>query len=450
MVSLSAIYLGLAVALTGFQAHAAPIDAASYMALDDVSILDHSHPAFGAALDPAASITVVSSDDDIGAGASNRTDGESGILPMEVNPNPDTQRLQSYFGTPMETNVNKLVKAAQVSPLPWPSSYWPVYLDGINARWNGNDASPAEKYARAFGLDPKKFTDTISRNNGILSQSWRRACGSNADCDGLNDGSECGIRSGESRGYCIPTWFGICHAWAPAAMLEAEPKCAVNKNGVTFRPFDIKALITQIYDGASAGVVFTGVRYNGPVNGPKDQYGRFTDAAYRDLNAGYFHVAFSNILGRFKRSFILDVSAGPEVWNQPIRGYNVVEQKTYTPVDAARQFYRANAYPFNANAVSIQYVRTRFSWIVEAYEDGPLVSTGRVNQYTNTVDYTYLLELDASGNIIGGEWLGRSNGEHPDFLWFVTAQPSVDTVTNVGLSYKNVRALLDASVRGNG
>ncbi|GMF17355.1 unnamed protein product [Phytophthora lilii] len=44
-----------------------------------------------------------------------------------------------------------------------------------------------------------------------------------------------------------------------------------------------------------------------------------------------------------------------------------------------------------------------FSRIFESYSDGPLVSTGKIDSYTTSKDYEYLLELDANYNIIGGE-----------------------------------------------
>ena len=49
-----------------------------------------------------------------------------------------------------------------------------------------------------------------------------------------------------------------------------------------------------------------------------------------------------------------------------------------------------------------------------------------------TVDYLYDLELDANGNIVGGEWYHKT---HPDFLWTydagARAQTSGDTALKV-------------------
>ncbi|KAJ0389149.1 hypothetical protein ATCC90586_011024 [Pythium insidiosum] len=114
--------------------------------------------------------------------------------------------------------------AAEHQPIAWPGGYWPVYADSINYRWKSNEASPAEKYAKAFGKDVKQFQDVVSKTNGIDAWSRNKKCSSNVDCESLKDGSVCARRTGQSSGYCIPTWFGICHAWAPAAILEPEPR----------------------------------------------------------------------------------------------------------------------------------------------------------------------------------------------------------------------------------
>lgn len=83
----------------------------------------------------------------------------------------------------------------------------------------------------------------------------------------------------------------------------------------------------------------------------------------------------------------------------------------------------------------------------EAVEDGPLIEEGHADWYTNSREYTYLLELDADNQIVGGEWMGDSLSDHPDFLWLPKVKPDLSTVTSVGLSYKNVLELLEASLK---
>ncbi|KAF4321161.1 hypothetical protein G195_005728, partial [Phytophthora kernoviae 00238/432] len=146
---------------------------------------------------------------------------------LETLTNKDIAKLEAYFGTPMEKTLKNLPTSGVHTPSPWPAPYWPTYQDGINVVWSQGEPSPAEKYATAFGKDVTEFMDKVSADNGIDSQSKRKKCSSDNDCSTLTDGSKCAIRDGKSSGYCIPTWFGICHAWAPAAILEEEPKCPV-------------------------------------------------------------------------------------------------------------------------------------------------------------------------------------------------------------------------------
>ncbi|KAG1695017.1 hypothetical protein DVH05_020946 [Phytophthora capsici] len=371
---------------------------------------------------------------------------------LEVTKTTDMKKLETFFGLELETDITKLPTKYQHDPIPWPSSYWPVYADSINYRWAKGKPSPAEKYANAFGYDATKLMDAISAKNGIDSQTKRLACTDDAVCKALKDGSVCAKREGKTEGHCIPTWFGICHAWAPAAILEAEPACAVERNGTVFEPYDIKALITLAYDGSKIPTIFTGSRFNGNDNAPNntDQYGRFTDDRRRDISPGYFHVAVTNIMGRFNHSFVVDITAGNEVWNQPARSYEILRLSWMTPTAAAKKYFNVDKYPFNDAATKIAKVTTRFSWIVESGTNGPLVSTGLVDKSTTSADYEYILETDDTYQILGGEWISGSMANHPDFLWLPASKPDNSTITSVGLHYAEIEALLDESTSSSG
>nr|CAL47420.1 transglutaminase elicitor precursor [Phytophthora cinnamomi] len=366
---------------------------------------------------------------------------------LEANANQDIAKLEAYFGTKMEMNLQKLPTVGVYTPSPWAGPYWPTYQDSINVCLGARDSRVllrSTPKALRQGTSRRFMGCRVRRNNGVDSQSGRKKCTSDNDCSALANGSGCAIRDGDTSGYCIPMWFGICHAWAPAAILEAEPNCPVTHNGVTFQPLDIKALISSVYDGAGVGTVFTGARFNGGTDST-DEYGRHSNNAFRDLNPAYFHIASANLLGNLKATFVVDVTAGAEVWNQPVRGFKVYEQTSMTPKKAAHPFYGLQKYPWNAAAKKIVYVKSRLSWIVETYTDGGLVASGEINKYTTGKYYTYLLELDSAGNIIGGEWVYDSDEDHPDFLWLPKAKPAANTVTSVGLSYADVSMLLKKS-----
>lgn len=433
---------------------ASPLQYNPYTPINVTFPLTASHPAYGGNLSDECIEPIVPEDPNQAVAESMTIQGSMyrKLRRMEDASDSDVGKLESYFGESLElsfTTLKEQYGSASAPSTPWASSYWPTYNDGINHVWKRGEPSAAEKYATAFGLDATDFMDKVSVANGIDGHK-NTPCSSNSDCASTNDGSTCAIREGESSGYCIPTWWGICHAWAPASILEQEPQCDVEKNGVTFHVLDIKALVTELYAGASLKTVFTGARYNGadsPAN--VDQYNRYSDASRRDLGPGYFHLAISNIMGKQRQSFVVDVTAGAEVWNQPVRSYEVNTMELVDVAKASQDYFGTSSYPFNSEMVYLAYTKTTLSWVSETYEDGPLVSTGKVDKYTESRDYEYLLELDANYNVIGGEWVGKSKQDHPDFLWFPTGKPADSLVTSIGLRYSDLQELLEMSVSCN-
>jgi hypothetical protein len=406
--------------------------------LGDTAELTHSHPAFGGRIHGKVVKPAVLTEQN-----------NKAVRDLEEEMT-DIERLEAYFGSPMETNFNELqasYSSGSCEVLPWSGDYWPTYKDGINAIWKDGDASPAEKYATAFGIDVDAFKDGISLSTGVLSESYTE-CIVDSDCDVLGDGSVCGIRDGESGGYCIPTWHGICHAWAAAALYEAEPKCDVVKNNVTFHSVDMKALISQLYDGAAIDVVFTGARFNGPDSPEEmDEYGRYVDAARADINPAFFHIAAANALGKHQKTFIVDVSSDSQVWNQPVQIYEVLEAKIVDPSALSLEYFNTATYPFNDDMSFLAKCTMRLTWTAESIEDGALTTTGRIEAYTVYEDYEYCLELDANYTIVGGEWLDSSCKSHPDFLWFPADKPTDDTVTDTGISYADLLDLIEQSLQ---
>ena len=135
------------------------------------------------------------------------------------------------------------------------------------------------------------------------------------DGDGLID--ECDDFDG------IEEWWGSCHAWVPASMLEKEPFEAVEYNGVRFEVSDIKALLILLYDESRQLAV--GERCNQD-NAARDDNGRIIDPACRNTNTGTFHLLVTNMLGLMEKPLGEDRVAGRQVWNQPISGYRIESQ----------------------------------------------------------------------------------------------------------------------------
>jgi subtilisin-like proprotein convertase family protein len=385
------------------------------------------------------------------------------------------------FGQDFEYSFDVLKENAEGASeiVPWPDSYWPMVEDGYNYRWLGRDElSPAEKYDKVFnnwepevGLEaymalrpysePKTAYDEEYYNNIGPATDWAHAVGGNRraraitnpdgtlkkefdeDGDGIVDEDLDGDEETTEKDSWggLERWFGHCHAWAPASYSQPEPQRAVTLENVTFEISDIKALIQATFEGGDS--IFLGGRCN-LREVKRDEHGRIVDeqAECRDTNAGAFHVVLTNVVGRLGRSMVADVTRDYQVWNHPVRDYTILRQDE---VDLARALELVNrsgeeAYPYNDKAVRFAHVELRFRYVVEGYASSqPYLP--RVDRYTSTAYYEYLLEIDDAGNIIGGEWISE---KRPDFLWSVTHRgTSVYHGGRLVMHTSNVQQLVD-------
>lgn len=354
---------------------------------------------------------------------------DSAALPREAWSDDDDPSLLD----PSFTYVfDELPSSGHADRLPWPGGYWPTYLDSINYRWAGTDTrSAAAKYGLAF--DKAGVEDAISSHFGVDSLSGQK-CRWKSDC---GKGEACARRRGEKEGRCSDTWTGICHAWAPAALLEREPRKAVTHNGVRFEINDLKALVSIAYtEGVKAR--FLSLRCN--KKGYKQDLGDV--GACKDTNAGSFHVAVTNLLGLQGKAFIEDRVYDFEVWNHPVIGYRVTKNKKVSPATANDLLGVGGAdYAFNARAVELRRIRIEVTWVNMSPIDVNGALTDDIDDYTYTDTYNYILELDADGEIIGGEWMGGSRKNHPDFLWLPIEKRRAK-VAGV-IDYDDVAMLLD-------
>lgn len=344
--------------------------------------------------------------------------------------------------------------------VPWPDTYWPMTEDGYNDRWNGT-LSPVELYDQAFNewvpeggveefMKLRRFSGArqpydaayyeqvgkaaswahtsggnyrarqIWNADGTLVESVAQVCDTNGDnrfdsaapadrCDYNGDER---VDSGDELGG-LEGWWGHCHAWAPGSFMYREPQHSVTVNGVTFQVADIKALAEATMEGGRS--LFLGGRCN-TRNVTRDEHGRITDVECRDTNPGALHVVLLNRMGRGELSFVIDATYDYQVWNQPVRDYTITRQEEI-PLDQALQLLGrtdVTEYPYNSDAKRFVHVNLTLRYIVEGSASAtPYIP--RIDSYTRTHNYDYILELDAEGNIIGGEWI--DDNPHPDFIW---------------------------------
>ena len=261
-----------------------------------------------------------------------------------------------------EYRPSKLPMQGAVTREVWTGSYWSL-KDGGTAKVVSGSLSPMQKYDKAV-------------NQGTKAQDWE-------------------MKSVRRHGHV--SWAGHCNGLALAGIKTREPKRSVTYGGVTFSTEDIKALLVEAWQGAGSVV---GRRCNIP-NPKKDANGRMTDIECRDMNAGTFFVAVTNFIGLHKAPVIFDKAAHEEVWNYPAVSYKVTGKRNITEKEATKLLTgREGSYPYNSRATKFMKVQLRLDFI-----DG------------RKKTYDFIIEGNNSSRIIGGEWIGNSRTEHPDFIW---------------------------------
>lgn len=313
---------------------------------------------------------------------------------------------------------------AELENSPWSDSYWPTYAGQIANRyadpnfsmellWKDNSAylrkhvgkgdskifSPAEKYDLLVG--DSAFT---------LSHKM----------------IEAGAPFADERGK-VETWFGLCHGWAPASFMLPRPAHSVKVKSargqdIVFTPSDIKALGTLLWASGAGQTKFVGGRCN-KKDPDRDSSSREMDPECFDTNPATWHLVVVNQIGVEKKSFIMDASAGYEVWNQPIEGYYYaytnpltgMQTKKLSEAKVLRKDLVNDPYASHRNPATeaVVGISMSVSYISENSPSPDLVDSAEMDS-RSVVVYQYDLELDRDDNIIGGEW---HSGTHPDFLW---------------------------------
>jgi hypothetical protein len=325
----------------------------------------------------------------------NKKPRESSVLERWDGKNNPLEVMDSSY----VTQFKLLPMSGQTLFEPWSDSYWPNNFGGISQRWNGYQGDQFTYQLASFDRVKKMSLKEIA----ILSPAEKY--------DIFMGRFDYPFVSHERKRTSPQalSWEGLCHGWAPAAINYREPAPVIMKSPdgieVPFGSSDIKGLLTFLQaTDETPRVRFLGTRCN------KD-FKKTPRAALlkecQDLNAGAFHMVLANEIGIRKKAFIIDKTRDLEVWNQPVYRYvSRIEGQQRPSTQAA---------PGTVREILVQ------SEISYSIESVTLWSRVLGTEYFNydTVSYRYRLELDASDQIIGGEWLEEAR---PDFLW--TKDPS--------------------------
>lgn len=294
-----------------------------------------------------------------------------------------------------ENRLDMLPTSGELSSsgLAWPGYYWANNKGGIAQRWSSknpqhfkydspslyeaknmtakqiNELSPAEKY--------DLFTGNYDYPTVEASWSYTR------------------------RG--APVWNGICHGVSPASLNHAEPKpvTLTNADGVkvTFYSADVKALLAYYYAKVSdSNVIQVGKRC---FVGARVPIANRTSGCM-DVNPGAMHIIMANKLGISKTGYIADMDRYRQVWN-------------HAAVKFESKILGTTALSRNSVSTAVKRVKVRSKVVYAATIDPevtPVISTDMAKYDTRT--YTYILELNSKGEIVGGEWISK---DRPDFMW---------------------------------
>ena len=338
----------------------------------------------------------------------------------------------------------------------WSDDYWPVYTGGLAYRY----ADPGFW----INSDQPKPTDWKIPGSHILKNYPAAQLIRSGLTNSLSPAEKYDLLVGDVKnpndkkapGYSLTrahikdltkktqNWEGSCDGWAFAAINEAPPVKAVtvkNRQGhpITFYPSDIRALLTLLYsdyDVYSFGQLCKNKKPR--VQGASSRSaGRVIDNQCRDLNPGIFHTVLINQVGIGKRSFVVDSDYSAEVWNVPVVSYqaeyyNPQTFKEYKDAFSARvplNQYTVDPYEVYRHRDRVAYVVGVTMKIRYQVENFPLAKMRLDASHDKAFDdiLNYDLELDAQGNIIGGEWVGYSQTNHPDIISYVSQRDLIRT-----------------------
>lgn len=321
----------------------------------------------------------------------------------------------------LETRFDRLPLQSQYQGSVWNGYYWPYKQGGMLAKLFDSKESPLDKLQQLYKKRGKEteFVETFLPWINFKT-SW------------LAD----------------DVWAGYCNGMAEAAFVVPVKNKAVSLEGITFHPHEVKALAAMLFVHSEGERYFAGKRAEWHSQ-RLDPSGRPWDIEDRDTNPGTFHIAMANMEAH-QTPLIVDVHQLSTVLNFPVKSFEVLESEVIKDPSIISQMKE-----FNEKAVKFVKLKSRLT----------MADSHRVSYEASGVDYDYIqeyqyiLELDAEGTILGGEWIEGSIAQHPDFIYTrrfenapwnkleITSSPDDVVLSKLG---KIVEELTEAKTSGDG
>lgn len=377
---------------------------------------------------------------------------------------------------------------ASGEPLGWSNDYWPLAYGSLSMRYSHSRIYPSFKEAFNLFQQPQEYLALRHGNNGHALASGQTDGWSPAEKYDLLMGDQkfslTNYLKDEGLSYArydyqdvqrdasgkivkihhltedVAMWMGKCHGWAAAATVVPKVTKDIelegaNGDAVHFHADDIRGLITLKWAQSRHKTKFVGGRCNKSLSNHEIDMDENTGVIYDqecfDVNPGTFHMVLANQVGTRKQSMVMDATFDAEVWNHPIRSFEIVgyfnikNGKMYPPnADGSipeRAFENFGSWSDKFRSLRANKWRHAHEhatrWMTYKREHGrefrPAKILGVVTSVSYLVEtkpthgeslpdqvvkvvYEYDLELDEEGRIVGGEWYSN---KHPDFLWRV-------------------------------
>jgi hypothetical protein len=371
------------------------------------------------------------------------------------------------------TELSRLPLSGDAPRRSWSASRWAGLNDSTNARWLADELSPMEKYDAVFNQwDATKTFQNLTPFDpvrcdvephdadyykllGQAAEWMSRQRGNWVAHDGLDNDQDKAVDECDDLDG-VNAQRDLDHAWTAAAMTEHEPVKPVTVAQFTFWPSDIKALLLTVYDNASA-FILTGSCRAQTLERTAD--GILALKGCEGMSASDFHVMVTNFIGRFQSSLGQEASENGQLVSRPMDSYFIDLQREIAGEDALAllglEASSDGAYSPNPDARGWAEVNLTVH-ARERSELGQKNEDGTPTQNTVSYAYHYILELDAVGRVIGGQWLMDEEAQQPPhYLWIAQGprfQRSLATMTpetaapgNPYVRYSDVLSLLNES-----
>jgi hypothetical protein len=308
----------------------------------------------------------------------------------------------------------------------WSGSYWPHFQGSVASRYRDPSFIPLIKDEVQYSklkeaYEKKPLLSYENTDNLSPAEKYDLLVGDHA-MTLTNYAWELGKKT--KKGDKVATWRGLCDGWSSASQMMPRPKhpvtvAAEDGQKITFFPEDIKALGTLLYAKAQKNPIFLGKRCYSSLLG-------FTKAC-NEVNPGAFTLALINRVGVLKKSFIGDIAPGGQVWNYPVKKYDLTFVNVFDNDQTSKDF-REVMEPFNKKNKKLDFYKEGKRNKITAYivgvkakvtyqnmrEHNLVDDNGNAEDSVLEKEYSYDLELDANFNIVGGESM---NDDLPDFIW---------------------------------